>query len=85
MNRLRIIRTLRCANYSLSAILRMLNSYDPRQDTDADIFALLNTPEEGEDIVSVCDKLAVSLEAAIANAQDVIRILKEMKKINPPL
>ena len=27
MNRLRIIRTLRCANYSLSAILRMLNSY----------------------------------------------------------
>ncbi len=85
MNRLRIIRTLRCANYSLSAILRMLNSYAPRQDTDADIFALLNTPEEGEDIVSVCDKLAVSLEAAIANAQDVIRILKEMKKINPPL
>ena len=44
-----------------------------------------NTPEEGEDIISACDKLAVSLEAAIANAQDVIRILKEMKKINPPL
>lgn len=85
MNRLRIIRTLRCANYSLSAILRMLNSYDTRQSTDADIFVLLNTPEEGEDIVSACDKLAVSLEAAIANAQDVIRILKEMKKINPPL
>ena len=84
-NRLRIIRTLRCANYSLSAILRMLNSYDTRQGTDADIFALLNTPEEGEDIISACDKLAVSLEAAIANAQDVIRILKEMKKINPPL
>ena len=85
MKRLRIIRTLRCANYSLSAILRMLNSYDTRQSTDADIFALLNTPEEGEDIVSACDKLAVSLEAAIVNAQDVIRILKEMKKINPPL
>ena len=39
MNRLQIIRTLRCANYSLSAILRMLNSYDTRQGADADIFA----------------------------------------------
>lgn len=69
MNRLKIIRSLRCANYSLSAILRMLNKLDGRiHKSESDILNILNTPEAEEDIISVCDRLTVSLEKAIKNA-----------------
>lgn len=89
MNRLKIIRSLRCANYSLSAILRMLNKLESEQSKkERDIFNILNTPEDDENIISACDRLVDSLNRAIENAYEVIRILKEikqMKKINPPL
>ncbi len=85
MNRLRIIRSLKCANYSLSAILRMLNNLEAKHYSDKGIFDLLNTPNDDEDIVSACDKLVYSLEQAIVNAHDVIRIVNEIKVINPPL
>ena len=88
MNRLKIIRLLRCANYSLSAILRMLNQLESELKNEREIFNLLNTPDDEESIVSVCDQLVVSLENAIENAYDVIDILNEikyMKKMNPPL
>lgn len=77
INRLKIIRSLRCANYSLSAILRMLKRYD----SGADILNILNTPEADEDIISACDRLIVSLENAIENAFEVISLLKEIKKM----
>ena len=62
IERLKMIRTLRLANYSLEAILRMLYAleYDPK----ADMKQVLNTPQEDTDIVSVCDRLIVSLKEA---------------------
>ena len=78
INRLKIIRSLRCANYSLSAILRMLKKYDNGMNEN-NILDLLNTPENEEDIVSACDKLIDSLEKAIQNAYEVISILQEIK------
>lgn len=80
INRLKVIRTLRCANYSLSAILRMLNRYDNGMDKE-NILDILNTPEADDDIISACDKLIVSLENAIENAYEVISILKEIKQM----
>lgn len=80
MNRLKIIRSLRCANYSLSAILRMLKKYDNRMDKN-DILDILNTPENDEDIVTACDKLIESLEKAIKNAYEVISKLTEIKQM----
>ena len=80
MNRMKIIRSLRCANYSLSAILRMLKKYCNGMDKN-DILDILNTPENDEDIISACDKLIVSLENAIKNAYEVISIITEMKQI----
>lgn len=77
INRLKIIRSLRCANYSLSAILRMLKQHD----SGADILNILNTPEADEDIISACDRLVVSLENAIKNAFEVISILNEIKQM----
>lgn len=80
MNRLKIIRSLRCANYSLSAILRMLKKYDNGMDKN-NILNILNTPEDEEDIISACDRLIDSLEKAIKNAYEVILMLREIKQM----
>jgi hypothetical protein len=41
---------------------------------------VLNTPEADADIVSVCDRLIVSLNDAEENAEKMITILLEMKE-----
>lgn len=78
MRLLKIIRSLRCANYSLAAILRMLNalSIDPQ----ANIRQVIDTPKENDDIISVCDKLLTSLQYAEKNAQNMLIHLESMKK-----
>ena len=78
IERLKMICTLRLANYSLEAILRMLNAleYNPL----VNIKEVLNTPEVDADIVSVCDRLIVSLKDAEKNAEKMISIILEMKE-----
>lgn len=85
IKKLKIIRTLRCANYSLSSILRMMNVIFQNEGVDAK--QVLNTPNENEDIVSICDKLIISLNIAKKNAKQIIDMLSEMKSkyLNPPL
>lgn len=85
IEKLKVIRALRCANYSLSSILRMMNAFF--QNEGADAKQLLNTPNEKEDIVSVCDRLITSLNAAKENAKQIKDMLYEMKSKyqNPPL
>lgn len=78
IKRLKIIRSLRCAKYSLEAILRMLRQLS--QNPDIDIKAVLNTPQQSEDIISVCDRLIISLTAAEYNAKKIMEMLQEMKK-----
>ncbi len=85
IRRLKIIRSLRCANYSLSAILRMLNTIS--RNPEADIRQVIDTPKEDDDIISVCDKLLTSLKYAEQNAKGMIDHLEKMKKQfkeNPP-
>ncbi len=79
MKLLKIIRTLRCANYSLSAILRLINNL--LKNEDVHIEKILNTPSEDEDIVSACDKLILSLEAALTDARHITDNLEEIKKL----
>lgn len=78
IKRLKVIRTLRCANYSLEAILRMLQelSLNP----EADIKEVLNTPRPDTDIIAVCDKLIESLDAAEGNALRMQEMLKKMRE-----
>ena len=85
IQRLKVIRSLRCGNYSLSAILRMLNKLS--EHNEADINEVLNSPNENEDIISVCDKLIISLNLAIQNDEEILEMLYEMKRkySNPPL
>jgi DNA-binding transcriptional MerR regulator len=78
IRRLKIIRALRCANYSLSAILRMLNTLS--RTLEVDIRQVIDTPMEGDDIVTVCDKLLTSLHYAEKNAERMLKQLEKMKK-----
>lgn len=77
IRRLKIIRSLRCANYSLEAILRMLQQLS--KDPNADISIVLDTPRLSDDIISVCDHLISSLAQAEENAKMLLDMLKKMK------
>jgi len=79
IRRLKIIRSLRCANYSLSAILRMLNELS--RNPQANISEVIDTPRETDDISSVCDKLLTSLRFAKENAENMLILLNKMKNI----
>lgn len=86
LRRLKIIRSLRAANYSLAAILRMLNALSAS--AEIDIRAVIDTPQPDEDIISVCDKLLSSLQSAEQNALAMQRQLACMCQAfgpNPPL
>lgn len=77
IQRLKIIRSLRCANYSLEAILRLLQQLSKNPDTD--IRVALNTPKQTDDIISVCDRLIVSLLSVERNANTLLQMLQEMQ------
>ena len=70
IQRLKMIRSLRCANYSLTAILRMLNALNT--DPLADLRTNINTPSPDEDIITACDKLLTSLSDAKQNMTFVL-------------
>lgn len=74
---LKIIKSLRCANYSLSSILRMLSaiSDNPR----ANIRTAIDTSSAEEDIITACDQLLSSLEHATKNADEIATLLEKMK------
>lgn len=78
IKRLKIIRSLRCGNYSLSAILRMLSALS--KNPQINIRKVIDTPRENDDIISVCDKLLTSLRYAEQNAKNMLIHLENMKK-----
>jgi DNA-binding transcriptional MerR regulator len=78
LERLNIIRTLRCANYSLTAILRLVTRLDTEQRVPVE--EALNTPADHEDIVSVCDRLLVSLEKTLGDAAQMRALLELMRQ-----
>lgn len=78
VNRMKIIRTLRAAHYSISAILRLLNRAE--QSKELNVRDVLDTPGKYEDIISVTDILTTSLEEAIRNAQAVIQLLRSYEQ-----
>ncbi len=77
IRRLKIIRSLRCANYSLEAILTMLGQVSKYPGID--IKRALDTPKEDTEIIAVCDKLVTSLTKAESNSEKMLDKLKEMK------
>lgn len=78
IQKIKIIRILRLANYSLTAILRMLNSFSKY--SEINIREVIDTPKETEDIISVCDRLLTSLVSARKDADEMLSQIKKMKK-----
>lgn len=76
IRRLKLIRSLRCANYSLADILRMLHTLSA--DPDADIRTAIDTPDD--DIITACDSLLTSLSHAGENAARIHERLCLMKE-----
>lgn len=74
---LKIIKTLRCANYSLMSILRMLKALSASPQTN--IREAIDLPDESEDIISVCDRLLTSLKNTEHDAHQILKQLKNMK------
>jgi DNA-binding transcriptional MerR regulator len=74
--RLRVIRMLRQAGYSLMAILRMLLQFDAGRREN--LRHALDTPREDEDIQWVADRLLTTLGEQEERAQAVIRQLSHM-------
>lgn len=79
IRQLKIIRVLRCANYSLEAIRRMMQQLS--ENPEADIREILDTPKQNDDIISACDRLLLSLSKAEINAGKIMTMLKEMKEL----
>ena len=74
-----IIRSLRCANYSLAAILRMLQAIS--NDPTANIRVVIDTPKD-DDIIKACDKLLTSLSEARKNAVYVASQIEKMREMS---
>lgn len=79
LQRLKVIRSLRCANYSLAAILRMLRAIS--DDPTTNIRVVIDTPNEDDDIIKACDKLLTSLSEARQNAIYVAAQIDKMRKM----
>jgi len=77
MNRLKIIRTLRNAHYSMMSILRMLHRLD---NGEMDIRKVIDTPNEDEDIISAADRYITALSTAEKDALEMLAILAAMRK-----
>jgi DNA-binding transcriptional MerR regulator len=75
MNRLKIIRTLRNAHYSIMSILRMLNRLDQGE---RNIRAAIDTPGEEEDIVCAADRYITALNMAGNDAREMLEMLEDM-------
>lgn len=76
IGRLRVIRMLSRAGYSMMAILRMLSTLDHGQ--AGDLRQVLDTPRPDEDVYSAADRWLSTLAGQEQRALDVITILEEM-------
>ncbi len=79
IRQIRVVRALRCANYSLTSILRMVTALE--KEDGVDIVKALNEPSSNEEVVSVCDKLIISLESARENGYSILELLYEMNRM----
>ena len=76
MDRLKIIRTLRSAHYSMMSILRMLRRMDQGE---MNLRQAINTPDEEEDIVNAADRYCTALQQAEQDAMEMLEKLSSMQ------
>jgi DNA-binding transcriptional MerR regulator len=79
IGRLRVIRMLLGAGYSMMAVLRMLLHFD--QGKEGDLRQVLDTPRPDEDVYSAADMWLSTLAAQEQRAQDLIAQLEAMIRL----
>ncbi|MFC1977678.1 MerR family transcriptional regulator [Chloroflexota bacterium] len=77
VDRAKIIRTLRAANYSMMAILRMLKAIDTNS-REPDIFEIVSTPQPDEDMLYATDRWILTLLETEKDADELIIQIKRM-------
>jgi DNA-binding transcriptional MerR regulator len=77
INRLKIIRTLRNAHYSMMSILRMLKRLDHGE---VNIREAIDTPDEEEDIICAADRYITALDLAKQDAQEMLEIIEYIQR-----
>jgi len=77
IDRAKVIRTLRTANYSMVAILRMLKSVDTNN-REAEILEIVSTPQPDEDMVYATDRWIFTLSETEKNVKELITQIKKM-------
>ncbi len=75
---LKIIKALRCANYSLMSILRMLKAVS--ENSTYNIKKIIDTPYESEEIITSCDRLITSISNSKKTALIMLKQLGKMKR-----
>lgn len=78
IERLLIIRTLRSAHFSMTAILRLVQQQE--NGLPVDIKEVLNSPTRTEDILHITDRLELGLREAMADIKELIELLSSYIK-----
>ena len=79
IHRLKVIRTLRSANYSMMAILRMLRHID--EGGQGDLREIINTPSTEEDIIGATDRWISALIQSKQDAKEAALQLERMRDL----
>ena len=79
IDRAKVIRTLRKANYSIMAILRMLKAVDT-DSGELEILEIVSTSQQDEDMVYATDRWILSLSEIEKDADELIIQIKRMMK-----
>jgi DNA-binding transcriptional MerR regulator len=77
IDRTKVIRTLRAANYSMMAVLRMLKAIDTNTG-EQDILKIVSTPQPDEDMVYATDRWILTLLETGKDAKELIIQIKKM-------
>jgi len=77
IDRAKVIRTLRAANYSMMAILRMLKAIDTNS-REPEILKIVSTPQPDEDMVYATDRWILTLSETEKDAKELIMQIKNM-------
>lgn len=78
LSRLRVIRLLRAAGYSMMAILRVLRYLDAGQ--RGDVRSVLGMPPPDDDVLYISDRWLATLAEQEERARQVIALLDEMER-----
>jgi DNA-binding transcriptional MerR regulator len=82
IDRAKVIRTLRMANYSMMAILRMLKAIDTDYSREPDFINIVISPQPDPDMVYATDHWTLSLAQVEKDAEELIMRIKTMLNKN---